>query len=696
MHPVGPDSLTRPSLWATLLPDARPVAVCVAGGAILVNKGAPTMVRFISAWLIMALTAASSCGSVYYVDQAHPSASDANPGGESLPWRTLTKAANTVTAGDTVTVKAGTYAEQATLLAPHGGQPGQMVTFRASAGDRVIVDGGGTRTFGFRLGVSYARVEGFEVAHVTGHGILVGWSDGSSLGVEIVNNTVHDCGNNPDTAAVYYAGGGGGFIQGNHLHHNAGDGITFVGITDGLTIRNNLIEHNQVDGMKGGGGGTILIEGNTIHDMTNGVNHGDGMQLMGMTGTLVVRNNTVWDCTQDIYCDDYSAPAGTQPWGDVYIYNNVVYNTQPGANGLGGYWNGIVTGTRYNSWRSLTIVGNTLVNCNDGSGGVSVGVVGSTPGRIGAVKVFNNLFYNSINGTQVTALRAQGGTVEMDYNLYYNQWRTWYLEGWVGLAQFRFNHPDCEQHGFYATGGVAFVNYALVNPDLHLAAGSAAINAGRAVPAAGAVSFSADLDGTPRPQGAAWDIGAYEYYTPTISQWTVVAAHGALGQLAAVAGENYVEARDGGVTQVRLTLAAPLDPATVSPSALSIVGQAGGDQAGRISGVTLTQGDTVLVVQLSSPLPDGERYTLTVSDTVKLAGGGAILGSRVRRLSALAGDADASGAVTAADLLAVRSCAGLTVTGATARYDLDGSGTITGADLIAVRERLGHVLPAAP
>ncbi|NIA21295.1 MAG: DUF1565 domain-containing protein [Anaerolineaceae bacterium] len=654
------------------------------------------MVRLsIATFLIAALLAVPVCGATYYVDQAHPSASDSNAGTEALPWKTITKAANTVTAGDTVIVKAGTYAEQVTLLSPHAGQPGQLITFKANPGDPVVIDGGQVRQHGFRVGVSYVRIEGFEVINVTGHGILVGWSEGSARGVEIVNNTVHDCGgSNPDTAAVYYSGGHHGLIENNRLYNNAGDGITFFSAD--MTIRNNRIHHNQTDGMKGGGGGLILIEGNTINNMDNVANHGDGMQLMGMTGTLVVRNNTVWDCTQNIYCDTYSNPAGSRPWGDVYIYNNVVFNTIPGPTGIEGHCNGIVNDTRFNSWRSLTVCGNTLVNLNNGSGGLRVSAVALEGGKIDVVKVCNNLFYNSTNSTGVTALQEQGSQVQMDYNIYYNQWRNWYFgENWVNLAQFRITHPDCEQNSFYSSD-VTFVNYALLDPDFHLAEGSAAIDKGCNIPAVGEVHFDTDHDGLARPQGPAWDVGAYEYVAPaagTITDWSVAATHGAAGELVTTADENYIESRAGGIVKVRITFSSPLDPATVNNNSLGIVGQVNGDQASRISGITLTGGNTVLVVQFSSPLPDADRYTATVSDTVKYADGSAISGSRVRRLSALAGDVDSSGLVGAEDILAVRSRAGQGLTAATARYDVDGSGTITTADMLATKLQLGNLLP---
>ena len=101
------------------------------------------------------------------------------------------------------------------------GTPGSLITIKASPGERVVIDGG-KKPLGFRMGASSSAstVSRSSTSPATAScqaGRLE--SDGSSLGVEIVNNTVHDCGNNPDTAAIYYAGGGsGGLIQGNHLY----------------------------------------------------------------------------------------------------------------------------------------------------------------------------------------------------------------------------------------------------------------------------------------------------------------------------------------------------------------------------------------------------------------------------------------------------------------------------------------------
>ena len=82
-------------------------------------------------------------GAVYYVDQKQTNASDANPGTENAPWKTITKAADVAVAGDLVWIKAGVYHEN--LQAKHVGRwfasEIQFITFAAFGDDEVIVDG---------------------------------------------------------------------------------------------------------------------------------------------------------------------------------------------------------------------------------------------------------------------------------------------------------------------------------------------------------------------------------------------------------------------------------------------------------------------------------------------------------------------------------------------------------------------------
>jgi hypothetical protein len=81
-------------------------------------------------------------GNNYYVS---PSGNDSNPGTSSQPWLTIRKAANTMVAGDTVNIHAGTYDEDVQPV--NSGKANKYITYRAFGDGDVVIDGqSGTRT----------------------------------------------------------------------------------------------------------------------------------------------------------------------------------------------------------------------------------------------------------------------------------------------------------------------------------------------------------------------------------------------------------------------------------------------------------------------------------------------------------------------------------------------------------------------
>ena len=70
----------------------------------------------------------------YYVAKT---GSDSNPGTEAQPWLTITKAANTIVAGDTVYVKAGTYSEQ--VIPANSGTSGSYITYSVYSGATRVI-----------------------------------------------------------------------------------------------------------------------------------------------------------------------------------------------------------------------------------------------------------------------------------------------------------------------------------------------------------------------------------------------------------------------------------------------------------------------------------------------------------------------------------------------------------------------------
>jgi len=84
---------------------------------------------------------------VYYVAANEPGASDDNnglystyQGGQDGPWLTIQHAANTMTAGGTTYVRAGTYYESGIIFA-HSGTAGAPITLSNYESEEVIIDG---------------------------------------------------------------------------------------------------------------------------------------------------------------------------------------------------------------------------------------------------------------------------------------------------------------------------------------------------------------------------------------------------------------------------------------------------------------------------------------------------------------------------------------------------------------------------
>lgn len=76
----------------------------------------------------------------YHVAQENPKSSDANPGTEALPWKTIGKAAKTLKPGERVVVHKGTYREW--VKPERGGSgPDKIISYEAGPGEDVIITG---------------------------------------------------------------------------------------------------------------------------------------------------------------------------------------------------------------------------------------------------------------------------------------------------------------------------------------------------------------------------------------------------------------------------------------------------------------------------------------------------------------------------------------------------------------------------
>src|SRR5207302_3201358 len=143
-------------------------------------------------------------GSTLYVS---PTGNDANAGTQASPWKTIQKAANTLTAGQTAIVQAGTYNERVDVI--RSGSSGSLLTFQAQG--TVVMKG-------FNISGNYVKVDAFEIANNLG----TGWSDrsgGSGVYLSgsndvVSNNYIHDS----NAAGIYStSGSGNNALSGNRI-----------------------------------------------------------------------------------------------------------------------------------------------------------------------------------------------------------------------------------------------------------------------------------------------------------------------------------------------------------------------------------------------------------------------------------------------------------------------------------------------
>src|SRR5262245_25631020 len=101
------------------------------------------------AFILICFMSNSSFAQTFYVAIT---GNNANPGTAAQPWRTIAKAASTLTAGQTAIVNAGTYNESVTTA--RSGSANARITLRASG---TVV----TKTF--TVDHSYITIDGFEM-----------------------------------------------------------------------------------------------------------------------------------------------------------------------------------------------------------------------------------------------------------------------------------------------------------------------------------------------------------------------------------------------------------------------------------------------------------------------------------------------------------------------------------------------------
>jgi IPT/TIG domain len=480
---IGGGAVDNCPLWS----DTRITCQLGSGpstGAVVVTVGGRTSNNTVN------FTVRSS-GNIYF---ASPGGSDSNNGSFASPFKTILKCRDTMSAGDTCYLMDGFVANtndgqgfHATMLLRSGGNQGAPIAFVAYPGATVTVGdptGSNDQQYGIRGdGAGWTTISGgggnFTVAGgglislgMRGHG---GWR---VIGLKVI---CPSC--NGQEGALE-----GSALNDGNMSRIYGNEVTQIGtsLSSGTSKQYHAVyfttDSNHID-----------FGWNHIHDnRTCRALQFHSSPITGNSGQdqydLHVHDNLI----HGDRCDGINFATVDPSKGTVEAYNNVIYNvgTGPGPpDGDANYsciYSAGTTNTGAAGKGQVLVYNNTLYNCsaravqlNDSGWGGAIGSYDSGAGL--SIKATNNIIYATGGG----AYLEQGSNATGDHNIFFGG----------GAAPSGFTNSINSDPLFASLGSFNF----------HLQSNSPAVDSGLNS------GVATDFDGIPRPQGKAFDIGAFEF-----------------------------------------------------------------------------------------------------------------------------------------------------------------------------------------
>lgn len=316
---------------------------------------------------------------------------------------------------------------------------------------------------------------GIEVHDTTGQGVEIG---DLSTDFEVRNIEIHDC---------TFAG---------IMAKTDPDGTTHVGENGYFTQYNTHLHDNYIHNVAGEG----MYVGNSFwSSLVNGTKPSD------LVHTRIYNNNTQHTGREGIQVGSASS--------DCEVYDNLV---QDSGNLNGQDQNGGIQlgeGTTGKCYRNIidTVPGNGLILLGIGDRLISNNIITN----IGSYAVFCDDRAGEITGSHVRIINNTILTYGLDAYLLYNQYTVNEFSNNL-LTTPGSGHSLINTNGSGATytattnvtgalGSLGFVNTSI--GDYHLNSGASAVDAGTNFSSVGVTD---DFDHTSRPQGTAYDVGAYE------------------------------------------------------------------------------------------------------------------------------------------------------------------------------------------
>lgn len=431
--------------------------------------------------------AAPGGAATWYVAPVTLGGNDANPGTLAQPFYTFWPATSAAQPGDTIYVRGGTYAYSTGQWIACSGTASAWITLSAYPGETPVIDGSSMPASQYALGIGgqYLVLKGFTVQNAPNG--IGSWEEGH---LRILENTVSGgvswgiyCG------AATFGNNVDILIDGNRSYNNVQENnppcpncgwaaSISTYFAQGVTVSHNVSYNNFGEGIGISHSDNVCVVGNTSYDNYSVEIYLDNDRYCTVGGNLAYStfNSAYYRYgypSIGIACANENFTPWTNPLDSDVIVNNVVINSRYGFD-YGNFQNG-------GGMKNFIVANNTFYGAPD-----TLLQIDPDPGHAGNL-IANNVFYQ----TGGNAMESMGGPV----------------------SAFSFSHNAWYGGSPGACAGVGDValNPLLLNPGTDNAADYAPLPGSPLVDGATAVAaVTADYAGTLRPQGAAYDIGAFE------------------------------------------------------------------------------------------------------------------------------------------------------------------------------------------
>jgi hypothetical protein len=220
----------------------------------------------------MGYLSAVAAGCIRHITTAGNDSSDGST--VSQAWRTLAKAMNALTPGQTACVHAGTYHE-AQLLAPRAGTAAAPIAIKGAPGEPgpTIIATSDQSLLDFQPGIGYWLIEGLDVSKNETKGATVRVLGGHHIAVR--NNVLRD--GKSGAAVLLTQGATDVLVEGNDIHnHHRWEN----------PANPSDVEHSPKPGLRRSDANAVNVEGSGVARVMIKHNHlhhngGDGFQCIG-------------------------------------------------------------------------------------------------------------------------------------------------------------------------------------------------------------------------------------------------------------------------------------------------------------------------------------------------------------------------------------------------------------------------------